>query len=189
MKRKHMKQAENKYREIKITQVSEVINVSADALWQIVRKFEDVGQWFTSIDYVTVSGKSEFEGASYSERTCYVNLKGYSKVHEKLTFFDDSKRELAYELTEGAPGFLLFAGNHWTVSEVDSRHSVLKMEATLRLKKFVGSLLGGPMKKTVLKNLPIALNELKIFAETGEVSAAKKARMAELERKKRKKAA
>lgn len=184
-----MKHAEKKYKEIKISQVSEVINVSADALWKIVRKFEDVGQWFSSIDYVTVSGASEFEGADYGERICYVNLKGYSKVREKLTLFDDTKRELAYELTEGAPGFLLFAGNHWTVSEAGPNHSVLKMEATLRLKKFAGSLFGGQMKKTVLKNLPIALNEIKIFAETGEVSTAKKERIRELEKKKRKRAA
>lgn len=180
---------ENKYTEIKISETSEVINVSADSLWKIVREFQDVGNWFSSIDYVTASGKSEFAGATYSDRTCYVNLRGYSKVHEKLTLFDDARRELAYELTEGAPGFLLFAGNHWSVSEAGPNQSVLKMEATMRLKKFIGTLLGGQMKKTVLKNLPLALSELKVFAETGEASEAKKARMEVLAKKRNKKVA
>lgn len=184
-----MRQEQKKYTEIKISEKSEVINVSADALWKIVREFQNVSNWFSSIDHVTASGESKFEGAPYSERTCYVNLKGYSKVHEKLTLFDDNKRELAYELVEGAPGFLLFAGNHWTVSEAGPNQSLLSMNVTMRVKKFMGSLLGGQMKKTVLKNLPVALSELKIFAETGEVSEAKKARMEVLAKKKRKTAA
>jgi len=181
-----MAQIEAKYKEVNILKTSEVINVSADSLWKIVRQFDQVGVWFSSIDHAEGSGEPEFEGATCSERTCHVNLKGYSEVHEKLTLFDESKRELAYQFTGGGPGFLLFAENHWTVKEVGPNQSILKMEATMRLKKFMGWLLGGKLKKTIEKELPISLNELKIYAETGEVSEAKKARIVKMEKKKMK---
>ena len=81
------------------------------------------------------------------------------------------------------PNFILFAGNHWKVESIGPNQSILKMEATVRLKKFAGTLFGGKLKRTIEKELPISLDELKIYAETGEVSAAKKARLAELEKK------
>lgn len=180
---KVMAQKEKKYKEVQVTMSSDVIHVSADSLWRIVRQFDKVGEWFSSIDHAVVAGEPEFAGATCSERTCYVNLKGYSEVLEKLTLFDEEKRELAYELTEGGPGFLLFAGNHWTVSEVGPNQSVLTMHAQMHVKPFMGFLFGGKLKRTIEKSLPEALNELKIFAETGEVSEAKKARMALLKKK------
>lgn len=184
-----MAQKKRKYKEIRITKTSEIIEVSADSLWNIVRKFENVGTWFSSIDHATGTGEPEFEGATCSERTCHVAIKGYDKIHEKLTHFDGAKRELAYELTEGGPKFLLFAGNHWTVIEVSPGRSQLKMDATMHLKPLMGFLFGGKIKKTVEKNLPAALYELKVYAETGEVAESKKERMKKLQKKKRKKAA
>lgn len=184
-----MAQTEKKYKEVNILKTSEVINISADSLWKIVRQFDQVGVWFSSIDHAEVSGEPEFEGATCSERTCYVNLRGYSEVHEKLTLFDDPKRELAYAFTGGGPSFLLFAGNHWSVSEVGPNQSVLTMEATMRLKRFAGFLFGGKLKRTIEKSLPESLNELKVYAETGEVSEAKKARIQALKKKKGRKAA
>ena len=109
-----------------------------------------------------------------------VNIKGYSEVHEKLTLFNEQKKELAYEFTGGGPSFLLFAENHWTVDSVGPNQSILKMVATIRLKKLMGALVGWKLQKTVKRELPISLDELKLFAETGELSEAKKARNAEL---------
>lgn len=183
-----MAQKEQKYREVKVVKTSEIINVSADSLWNIVRQFDNVGEWLTSIDHAVGSGEPEFEGATCSERTCYVNLKGYSEVHEKLTLFDEKHRELAYEFTGGGPSFLLSANNHWVVTEVSPDQSTLTMNATMRLKPFMGFLFGGKLQKIIEKELPESLKELKIFAETGEISEAKKARIRELERQKKKKA-
>ncbi len=180
-----MGQEERKYKEVKIIETSEVINVSADSLWRIIREFDNVGVFFSGIDHAEGTGEPEFEGATCSERTCYVNLKGYNEVHEKLTLFDEVKRELAYEFTGGGPSFLLFAGNHWRISEVGPNKSILHMEATMQLKKIAGFFFGGKLKRIIKKELPISLSELKIYAETGEVSKAKKDRMMELEKKKK----
>lgn len=180
-----MAQKGKKYKEVKVHKASPVIHVSADSLWNIVKEFDNVGVFFSGIDHAEGRGEPEFEGATCSERTCHVNLNGYSQVHEKLTQFDPQKRELAYEFTGGGPKFLLFAGNHWKVEEVGPNECILKMEATMHLKRFVGALFGGKLRKTIEKELPISLNELKLYAETGEVSEAKKERIKELEKKNR----
>ncbi len=174
-----------KYKEIKITNTSEIINVSADSLWSIVREFQDVGVWLTGIDKAMGFGEPEFEGASCSKRTCHVNVKGYNELQEKLTLFNDDKRELAYELTDGGPSFLLFASNHWTVTKIGPNQSVLRMDATMHLKGFMGFLFGGKIRRTVANGLPEALNEIKIYAETGHVSEEKKARMEKLKKKRK----
>ncbi len=171
------------YREIKISKISDTINVSADALWSIARDFENVGLWSSNVKLSTGSGTPAFEGAPCSNRTCHVEGIGkYSVVEEKLVYFDESKRELAYQLTDGGPGFLLLAQNHWTVLSVGPNQSKLKMDATMRLKKFMGFLLGNQLKKTILKAMPLAMQEIKTYAETGEVSAAKKAQIRRLKK-------
>ena len=169
---------------------SDVINASADSLWAIARDFQGVALWSSNIDHIEGKGEPEFEGATCSERVCHVNnIGGYDKVVEKLTMFDDEKKELTYELTEGAPGFVLFAQNHWSVSVIGPNKSMIKMEVTMRLKKFAGFFLAGQMKKTVMKNVPMAIEELKLYAEKGEISDTKKARKEALAKKKKKKAA
>lgn len=178
-----------KYREVKVIKTSKVINVSADSLWNLVKEFDKVGEYLSGIDRTVGSGEPEFEGATCSNRTCHVNLKGYNEVHEKLTMFNPAKRELAYEFLGGGPPFLLFAGNHWTVTEIGPNQCKLNMEATMHLKKFAGFLFGGKLQKTIERELPISLDEIKLYAETGEISEAKKARNKELEEKQKKKAA
>ncbi|OJJ14930.1 hypothetical protein BKI52_40980 [marine bacterium AO1-C] len=173
-------QKTRKYKEIRITQTSEVINVSAVTLWQIVSDFENVGQWTSTLKRSTGAGKPEFEGASVSERVCHTNIKGYDHIHEKLTMYNEANKELAYKVTKGLPRFVLLASNHWTVHEVGANQSIIKMEATTRLTRFMGFLFGSRMKKTALKALKTVLEELKVYAETGEVAEAKKVQMRKL---------
>ena len=99
---KVMAQQEKKYKEVKVYETSKIINISADSLWKIVKEFDNVGVFFSGIDHAEGSGLPEFEGATCSERTCYVNLKGYSEVHEKLTIFEllDVENNSGIELTE-----------------------------------------------------------------------------------------
>lgn len=50
----------------------------------------------------------------------------------------------------------------------------------MELKPFMGALMGGVMRKNLRTLLPTISNDLKIYAETGNVSASKQARMASL---------
>lgn len=181
-------QKTRKYKEISITKSSEVINVSAEKLWAIARDFGNVGVWTSTLNSSEGVGAPEFEGATYSERVCHTNIKGFSEVHEKLTMFNDANKELSYKVSHGLPGFVLLAQNHWTILEVGPNQSMVSMNSYMRLTKFMGFLLGGKMRKTALKALDTVLAELKIYAETGEVAETKKAQLKKQSRIKKKRA-
>ncbi|PCJ67440.1 MAG: hypothetical protein COA58_03730 [Bacteroidetes bacterium] len=179
---KAMAQEEKKYKEVKRTFKSEIINVSADSLWAILREFDKVAHWTSALDHSEGVGESKFEGTTCNERVCEANK---SRLVEKLTQFSDNDRELAYELTEGAPGFVKLATNHWTVHEIGPNQSEVRMDVTMHLSKFMGFFLGGAITKTMTKQILIVLNDLKVYAETGDVSEAKKAQIEKLSKKKK----
>ena len=91
--------------------------------------------------------------------------------------FKDDQKELAYELTEGAPGFVKLVKNHWKVHEISANQSTVEMNVTMNLSKFMGFFLGGAITKQMSKTVKLVQSELKIYAETGEVSEAKKAQI------------
>ncbi|MBL4662642.1 MAG: SRPBCC family protein [Flavobacteriaceae bacterium] len=167
-----MAQKEKKHKVIEQTLKSDTINVSADSLWEILREFDKVGEWTSTLDHSKGAGEVKFKGTTCNERVCQSKN---TKLVEKLIMFDDDKKELAYELIEGAPGFVKLARNHWKVYEISPNQSVVQMNVTMHLSKFMGFLLGGAITKTMIKKVRIVQNELKIYAETGEVSEAKKA--------------
>lgn len=184
-----MAQTGKKYKEIKTTLKSEVINVSADSLWEILRAFDQVGVWTSTLNHSEGAGEPKFEGATCNARVCETNIRSYRKAVEELTFFSDEKKELAYELTEGAPSFLYLARNHWTVIEVGPNQSQVRMDLTMHMSRFMGLIVGKKLKNTARKQVSIVLNDLKIYAETGEVSAAKKAQLEKQSKQRKKKAA
>ncbi len=172
-----MAQKDKKYKVIKRTLESDIINVPADSLWAILREFDKVGEWTSTLHHSEGAGKAKFEGTTCNERVCQINN---NRLVEELTLFSDDKKELAYELTEGAPGFVKLASNHWTVYEMGPHQSVVRMDVTMHLSKFMGFLFGGILKRTMTKQVSIVLRDLKIYAETGEVSEAKKKQLAKL---------
>jgi len=180
-----MAQEKKEYKEIEMVEQSEIIAVSADQLWQIVGPgFGEAGIWSTAIDHSVGSGEAEFEGAMCSIRSCEVNVKGFDKVGEILTMYNENKQTLTYKITEGMPGFVLYAANNWRVVGIDDTHSRLEMTATIHTKKFMGALMGGMLRKNLEKVFPALFLDLKVYAETGDVSDDKKERIAELEAKK-----
>lgn len=164
---------EEKRKIINETLMSEVINVSADSLWAICSKFDKTAEWTSTLNHSYGTGKSEFEGATCSSRTCETDF-GKGMVVEELIMFNDENKELSYNLTEGAPGFITLANNHWKVIEIGDNQSKIKMNVTMHMKKFAGFFFGGLIKKQMRKQVNIVLKELKFYAETGEVSEAKK---------------
>ncbi|PCJ97190.1 MAG: hypothetical protein COA50_06005 [Flavobacteriaceae bacterium] len=164
-------QNQKKVKVIQKTLLSDTINVPADSLWVILRAFDKVAHWTSELEHSEGVGQAKFEGATCNKRVC---LQDGKKLVEELTMFSDEKRELAYELREGAPGFVKLAKNHWRVIEISPNQSKVQMDVTIHLSKFMGFFLGGIITKTMTKKVGIVLDELKIYAETGEVSEAKK---------------
>ena len=180
------KTEKKKYKEIKLTRESDVIDVPADQLWEIVgRGFEKAGEWSTAVDHSVGSGDAEFEGATCSNRMCALNARGFDKISETLTKYDEESQELIYTVDEGMPGSVTLASNHWTVMDLGNGKSALKMNITMHTKKFMGSLMGGMMKKNINNTMTTVFDDLKVYAETGSISKEKAARMAKLTNKKK----
>ncbi len=97
--------------------------------------------------------------------------------------FSDENMELAYVMTKGAPGFVKLAKNHWTVHKINTNQCLVQMNVTMRLSKFMGSFLGGIITKEMTKQVVTVLDDLKIYAEIGEISEAKKVQIAKLKKK------
>ena len=159
---------------VKETLTSEIINISADSLWSICREFDKTAEWTSTLNHSYGTGEPEHEGATCSSRTCETNIGKGNKVVEKLILFSDENKELSYNLIEGAPGFITLANNHWKVIEINPNQSKIEMSVTIHMKKFAGFFLGGLIIKQMKKQVNIVLDELKIYAETGEVSEVKK---------------
>ncbi len=160
------------------------INVSAAELWKMIGPgFVDVYKWSSNVDHAVGSGSPEFEGAVCSKRTCDVNVKGFSKINESLIKYDANKKLLAYQVDEGMPGFVTKAANEWQVLAVSETQSKLVMNAEFSSKGLMGSLMNGMMKKKMEKTLDTVLIDAKIYAETGQVSDAKRKRQEQLRKK------
>ncbi|WP_298420363.1 SRPBCC family protein [uncultured Kordia sp.] len=163
-----------RYKEIKRHLSSEIINVSADSLWAICRQFDRTAEWTSTLNHSYGTDNPKFEGATCNERTCETNIGGGSTVKEELILFSDKNKELSYNLTEGAPDFVLHVNNHWRIIEIGLNQSRIEMNVTMHLKPFAGFFLGCVITKQMTKQVSIVLEELKIYAETGKVSEAKK---------------
>ncbi len=175
-----MGQEKKSYKEIKRTLKSDIINVSADSLWTILRAFDKVSHWASALDHSEGAGKAKFEGTTCNERVC---LQKNKKLVEELIMFNDENMELAYVMTEGAPGFVKLAKNHWTVHEISTNKSLVQMNVTMHLSKFMGFFLGGIITKEMTKQVATVLNDLKTYAETGEISETKKVQISKLKKK------
>ncbi len=160
------------------------INVPASELWDMVGPgFVEVYKWSSNVDHAEGKGQSNFEGAVCNERFCEVNVKGFSKISEKLTKYNQEEMSLAYEVQDGMPGFVTKAVNDWTVVPVDKHRSKLVMKAEFGSKGLMGMLMNGMMKKKMNETLETVLNDAKVYAETGQISEAKRKRIDELAKK------
>lgn len=178
---KHNEMKSKKTKTMTISKTSEVINASADKLWEITGPgFGDVGKWSTNVDHAEASGTPEFEGAVCSSRSCDLNAKGFSKINERITAYDAQNRTLSFNIDQGTPGFVTDANSTWEIIKVSETTSKIRVTSTLELKRFMGSLMGGMLEKNLNSVIPTIISDLKIYAETGEISESKKARIASL---------
>lgn len=174
----------SKYKEDIITLESDFVNVSANELWQIIGPgFEKAGHWSTAVDHAVGKGEAKFKGATCDERFCELNAKGFSSIKEVITLYNEKNQEFAFDVTEGNPGFVKKVNSHWEVVKVSDTQSKLRITITMHTAKFMGFLMGGMMRANINKVIPTIFRDLKVFAETGDISEQKKERMAILAKK------
>lgn len=147
-----------------------LIAVPIEELWEITAiNFQNVDAWISGVNH------SEGTGSGMNaERSCLPSYKGFSQTAERIIDFSPNKYRFTYEIIKGLPGFVEFAKNEWIHREV-SGGTEITMEVTMKVKGFMGWLMGGIMKRKMGNILVDALEELKTYAETGQLHERKKA--------------
>jgi len=101
-------------------------------------------------------------------------------MSEKRKEVKMSKQVVAFDVIEGTPGFVTYMNNRTVVTDLGQGRSQAELQITMHMKPFMGGLLGGMLKKNLSNLIDSALDDLKVFAETGKPSALKQARMKKL---------
>ncbi len=171
-------QKDKKVKKLELQRTGDTINVSADRLWEIVgTDFANVGIWSTAVDHSVGKGDPEFAGATCTTRGCELNAKGFNNILEELTEFNDTTQQLTFIVIDGMPGFVTSAKSHWEIIALSDSTSTMKIVSSIEMKPFMGSLMGGMLKKNITKIIPTVLDDLKVYAETGTISESKQKRM------------
>lgn len=148
---------------------SAIIAVPIERLWDITANdFQNVDAW--------ISGVNNSEGSGNglnAERSCLPSYKGFSQTTERIVAYDPEQYRFTYKIIKGLPGFVESAQNEWIHQET-SNGTEITMEVTMKVSGLMGYLMGGIMKKKMGKILDDALEELKTYAETGQVHPRKK---------------
>ena len=140
------------------------INAPASQVWRIlVEDYDKVGEWATAVpESFTNPEVPEGEG-----RICSTTLGNTTEV---ITQLDEQERNFTYSVEpENPPFFLEGIDNTWTVEPKGNNQSVVSMNADVKLKTAVAPLIAPLMKWRMHKGFGTILEELKYYAETGQV--------------------
>lgn len=156
--------------------LSKEINASADEVWGILgTNFLTISAWgsgiLSSVDNANIPVK--FEGAPAGGRVC--DVKGFGKFDETILHFSNEKREITWSAeSPKIPGFVKDLQNAISIDEIGGNKSRITSNLTANLSGIGGLISKGKMTKDFGKMVEFFLIDLKVYAETGEVSEKKK---------------
>ena len=156
------------------------IDIPKEELWKITADdFTKVDKWISGVNFAESTGDQETGiGAA---RSCTPSYKGFKKTTEKIIKFKPMD-SFTYQIAEGLPKMVVYATNTW-IHESKGAGTVLTMHTKMELKGLMGTIAKGPLKKKMNTILQDALEELKLFAETGNLHERKVAAMRKFEAK------
>ena len=152
------------------------IDAQADKVWHIVGPgFGQVSEWATVVAESTLVGEGEHHEAPFTGRACTIAQTGFDHLTEEILSYEPSSFQLSYRASSGMPSIVDKAINTWSVTD-DGRHgSVFTMDAEVdvsRRARFLRPVVGIYLRTFARRTS----KDLKIYAETGEVSSAKRLR-------------
>lgn len=142
-----------------------IIETSIDKAWQILGpEFAYPQRWASAVNHSEAKGPS-FEGASCSERGCATTI---GQLKEKLIEYDPAQYTLAYEISEGMPGMVSSALNHWQLRAINVQQTQLTMRIEMEVKGILGKIMQ-PMMRIQMSNLGAQIaEEFKYYVENGK---------------------
>jgi len=152
------------------------IDAEAHEVWQIIGPgFGRVSDWATTVAESTLVGEGQHDEAPFAGRACTIAEAGFDRLTEDILTYEPASFRLSYRASSGMPSIVDKAVNTWSVSGDGRAGSVFTMDAEVDVSRrarvlgpFVGIYLGMFARRTS--------KDLKVYAETGDVSTAKRMR-------------
>ena len=140
------------------------INVPASELWRILHDdFDKISHWAAPIK----SSSPDPEVAVGDGRICDTT---FGKNTEVITSRDKGNHTFTYEVTpEKVPFFLKGISNTWQINPIGDNQSEVSTTSEIVLSSSLETVAGSLMKKQMHKAFGEILEDLKHYAETGEV--------------------
>ena len=154
------------------------INRDADHVWEIVaHRFERVGEWSSAVVSSGVNPEAEApEGALVGGRVC--DVPGIGDLKETFTAYSEADQRFTFQVT-GMPSFITLAQNTVTVRPVGSGASEASFNIHMETNA-IGRVMGPMFKIRLQSTIDTFLDELKAYAETGEISPKKEKQLAKV---------
>ncbi len=154
-------------------QESILIDVSKEKLWEVTAlQFDRIGDWSSGVLKSKGHGTSDI-GAVCLERNCEPSYEGFKTTTERIVDYQPEDHQFTYEIVAGLPGMVTNAENTWTHVGIGEK-TLLTMDVHMELKGLIGWLMKIPMEKQMRKILRENLEELKTYAESGQIHDRKK---------------
>jgi len=151
-----------------------IVNVSADRLWSILADdFDRVGEWASGVASSGPNTDAAIpEGASVGGRVCQVP--GLGAVNEAFTSFNPLERSFSFEATASEiPSFVRNLTNYTVVKSLGPEQSEVQIRSTADTEGVQGAQAEPALTSQFSQAIEGALEDLKIFAESGEISSKK----------------
>lgn len=154
---------------------TDTINASADRVWEILSNgFADVGSWASAVDHSEAHDKAAAPaGAAVGGRTCEVP--GFGFTDERFTRYDDGNKTFSFSIeAEKIPDFFKNMESTWKVVPTGPNTSEVTTKIAGEATGVMGALVSPMMKRKFSSLLNQGYEDLKVYAETGQVSDAKR---------------
>ena len=151
-----------------------IVNVSADRLWSILADdFDKIGEWASGVDSSGPNTDAAVpEGASVGGRVCQVPSLG--AVNEAFTSFNPLERSFSFEATASEiPSFVRDLTNNTVVRPLGLEQSEVQVRFTADTEGVQGAQAEPALTSQFSQAIEGSLEDLKIFAESGEIASKK----------------
>ena len=147
------------------------VNQSIEKVWEIMATdYTKVGEWTSQITFSKPNSevKTKLDGAPAGGRVC--SAPGFGDIKETITHFDEGEKYFRYQADiSSMPFFVKGMANNWRFRSLGANKTQVDMKIELDLNAFPGALMAPVMRSQLGKTSNIILEELKHYAETGEI--------------------
>ena len=158
------------------------IHATVEELWQILSGgFTDVETWASLVTWSEPNPQATevLDGAPTGGRLC--DVPGFGRTDERIIRFDVESHTIGYNVTaEKIPGFVSNLQNIWNLREAGPEAARVSSNLTADVRGIRGVVMGPMMKSRFGKAVDRSIEDLRVYAETGEVSEHKRRRQEKL---------